>query len=656
MPIATTGSASYVDTAPTATSQRCYRVSAANSCGESTQSPQAACGLAGAAPIAPGVPTATAGCGEIALTWPVVSGATSYKIFRDGIALAIVGGSPWTDTNPLVGASRCYRVSALNDCGESPQSGQASCAAAGSVPGVPAVPVATSGCGTITLTWAPVTGAMNYRVYRDGVPVATTGGSSWVDANPTTSTPRCYRVSALSSCGESSQSVQASCATALALPSAPATPIATAGCSQITLAWPPVSGAASYKIYRDGVPIATVGSSPFTDTNPTSVAQRCYRVSALAACGEGAQSGEASCALAQRPPGAPADARVEPACSSFRLTWSGAQGALGYKVYRDGIGLATITGVPLAFDDGSPGAPQRCYRVTAFNGCGEGDPTEAVCASLRKPPHPTQVNPPGGEPGTVVTIGGLDFGAAVSGTGVEFTGNGGQSIPAVVSAWSDSEIHCIVPVGAITGGVTVINPCGSTTALAWTPIRIAALVAAEREGAVELVWRLLDDARGARFHIYRRLGEGEFTRITSQSEPMKQQNLFLDQSIQMPGRYTYSIRQLDRNGREDVLSEIGLDFEGFRFGSRVGAVSPNPARQLVNVEYLVASDEPITLAVFDVQGRRLSVLAEGRIGRGRHYATWNCRQSSGEPCSPGLYFIRLVTSDVRSSKKLVIAR
>lgn len=656
VPVATVSVPPFVDTNPTSTSQRCYRVSAFNTCGESAQSAQAACGLAGSAPAAPGTPTATAGCGQISLAWSPVSGASSYKVFRDGIAVAIVGGSPWVDTDPSIGVTRCYRISALSDCGESPQSAQASCAAAGAVPGAPATPTASGGCGVITVNWGAVSGATSYRVYRDGVPVVTVGGAPWVDTNPTTSAPRCYRVSAVNDCGESSQSVQASCATAADLPPAPGTPVATAGCGQISLSWPPVAGAQTYKIYRDGVPLATVGGSPYTDVNPTTSGQRCYRVSAVAACGEGPQSNQASCALAQGPPAQPAELHGTRSCSTFQLGWAGVAGAQGYKIYRDGLPIATITTGALVYEDAGPGAAQRCYRVTAFNGCGEGSPTEPLCVALLKVPHPTSVDPPGGAPGTAVTIRGTDFGDATAGTGVTFTGAGGAQVPAAVSNWSDTEIRCAVPEGAISGGITVLNPCGAATALAWTPIRITDLMAVVVEGGVRLSWRSAGEPDGGRIFVYRRVESGAAMRLNSQPLEPRAQGEYLDNGLSVAGNYAYEVRQLDRLGREVTLAAVSVEYAPGVPVSRIVGVSPNPVRGTAQVDFRVGSDEPVTLAVFDVLGRRLCVLAEGRLGPGNHVANWATGQPGSHSCPPGLYVLRLMVGSTSTSRKVVVSR
>ena len=129
----------------------------------------------------PAVPTtvkATGGTGSIAITFPAVSGATSYNIYRstspggEGATpylTGITGSGTITATDNSVTAGRTYyyTVTALNIVGETAQSAEAS-AAATAPAGTAAAPVVSiaGGSGFIKLSWPAVTGATSYSIYR----------------------------------------------------------------------------------------------------------------------------------------------------------------------------------------------------------------------------------------------------------------------------------------------------------------------------------------------------------------------------------------------------------------------------------------------------------------------------------------------------------
>src|SRR5437870_185370 len=163
-----------------------YKVSAVNNEGEGPKSNEAS-----ATPIAPttapGAPRdlgAVAGDATVALAWSSRSSdggspITHYKIYRGttsgGETLPATIGNvlTYSDTSVTNGVTYYYYVTAVNVNGESGSSNEVSATpvAGPSAPGAPRNLVATSGNGTMTLTWSrpssdgrsPITG---YTVYR----------------------------------------------------------------------------------------------------------------------------------------------------------------------------------------------------------------------------------------------------------------------------------------------------------------------------------------------------------------------------------------------------------------------------------------------------------------------------------------------------------
>jgi flagellar hook assembly protein FlgD len=61
---------------------------------------------------------------------------------------------------------------------------------------------------------------------------------------------------------------------------------------------------------------------------------------------------------------------------------------------------------------------------------------------------------------------------------------------------------------------------------------------------------------------------------------------------------------------------------------------------------------PVRVAVYDVTGREVAVLADGRVSAGRHEATWDGRTVRGN-APTGLYFVRLAAGGRVLSRRLV---
>jgi hypothetical protein len=139
-----------------------------------------------------------------------------------------------------------------------------------------------------------------------------------------------------------------------------------------------------------------------------------------------------------------------------------------------GGGGVTINGVPAIVVSWAAGS----IVVTVAAGTTTGSVVVTTNGGQVSNPVPYTVlpeiillNPNSGLVGSVVVITGTDFGA-VQGTGVVTFPGGGS---ATVTAWGDTQITCTVPIGSVTGNVTVTNGSGETTpGVAWTLVVAAA--------------------------------------------------------------------------------------------------------------------------------------------------------------------------------------
>ncbi|GAA3926373.1 S8 family serine peptidase [Actinoplanes auranticolor] len=202
---ATTTVASFTDQAGT---NHSYAVSAANPAGESPRTDSLVAYLAPAAPTTlAALPVATA----VKLSWrapvarPAVSGTpASYTVYRDGAQLATVTTLTYTDSILTAGTNPTYTVSAANPAGQSARSTPAT---AFKAPARPVGVTAAAAAGAVKLAWrAPVANATTsaataYTVHRDGVPLATTAGLSYVDRSAAANVTYKYTVVATNAAG-----------------------------------------------------------------------------------------------------------------------------------------------------------------------------------------------------------------------------------------------------------------------------------------------------------------------------------------------------------------------------------------------------------------------------------------------------------------------
>ena len=80
----------------------------------------------------------------------------------------------------------------------------------------------------------------------------------------------------------------------------------------------------------------------------------------------------------------------------------------------------------------------------------------------------------------------------------------------------------------------------------------------------------------------------------------------------------------------------------------------NPFPPGSTISFATLSEQPATLALYDVSGRKVRSLFESPCMLGTRSLTWNGKGGAGELLPKGVYFLRLDAGDNRTIKKLVL--
>lgn len=84
---------------------------------------------------------------------------------------------------------------------------------------------------------------------------------------------------------------------------------------------------------------------------------------------------------------------------------------------------------------------------------------------------------------------------------------------------------------------------------------------------------------------------------------------------------------------------------------------PNPFNPTTRIEFSLQKADNVVLAVYNVLGQRIRVLARGRIAAGEHFASWNGRDEEGRISASGVYFCRLTSaSGYSATRKMVFMK
>jgi len=411
-----TSQTSYQDASLQADRRYTYSVSAVNGQGleGAAAGPIQVSTLADKPPDPPRDLEATAtGPGAVDLDWRKPADdddIEGYRVYRDGSPVAFTSDTNYRDTGLAAFTTYEYHVRTVGE--DEDQSAPSNVVNVttldGSPPTAPANLVATAvDAGRIDLTWSasedPESGVANYRVYRDGSVVGTSGSTSFQDEGLSPATAYEYRVSAVNGDDLVSELSDPASATTLdgTEPSAPTDLNATAVATDaIDLTWSPSadpeSGIASYRVFRDGAEVGTSAVTSFQDAGLAPNTEYEYRVSAVNGEGlEGERSEPARATTLDEPgPPAPADLAASPlGPDQVQLTWTAPDADVtGYNVYRGGTFIGTVAATVFV-DTGL--APETVYRyaVASLLGDKQGERSEEVEATTlseedRVPPAP----------------------------------------------------------------------------------------------------------------------------------------------------------------------------------------------------------------------------------------------------------------------------
>ena len=81
---------------------------------------------------------------------------------------------------------------------------------------------------------------------------------------------------------------------------------------------------------------------------------------------------------------------------------------------------------------------------------------------------------------------------------------------------------------------------------------------------------------------------------------------------------------------------------------------PNPFRGTTAIHFDLPVSCNVRLEVFDMQGRRVRMLADGHVAAGFQSVPWDQRDASGSLVKPGIYLYRLRAGNYGAQKKMVL--
>ena len=336
--------------------------------------------------------------GKVVLTWPKVTGAAKYEIYRATSKSgtysrrATTTKTTFTNTNAEVGVQYYYKVRAIAKDGTYANSKIVSRTC--DLP----QPVVTAGnspsSGYPKLTWEAVEGAVSYKIYRSTSKTGTysltktTTSTTYTNTTAKVGVQYYYKVRAIAENSAANSAYSAIKSRTCDLPCPVVTASNTASTGYPRLTWKAVDGAVSYKVYRstseDGTYSLAKTTTGTSYTNSVAKPGDVYYYKVMAVAEKSAANSAYSeiqsrtCNLAQPKAAVALDDSGYPT-----LTWNAVEGATKYAVYRADSEAGEYTQLCTTVDTSYTNTSVKCgntyyYKISAL--CGNANASSAYSA------------------------------------------------------------------------------------------------------------------------------------------------------------------------------------------------------------------------------------------------------------------------------------
>ena len=159
------------------------------------------------------------------------------------------------------------------------------------------------------------------------------------------------------------------------------------------------------------------------------------------------------------------------------------------------------------------------------------------------------------------------------------------------------------------------------------------------------------------FYTRERVDMADFTGPSNETVSLR----FLlrsDGGLQFDGWYIDEIRVLAYGLAAGIGDGLSPGRVPFSFG--LGQNYPNPFNPQTTISFVVPGNGKETvqtkLAIYDVRGRLIRILADRPLHPGNHRLTWDGRSEKGVSAGSGVYIYRLESGDQKTTRKMVLVK
>ena len=194
------------------------------------------------------------------------------------------------------------------------------------------------------------------------------------------------------------------------------------------------------------------------------------------------------------------------------------------------------------------------------------------------------------------------------------------------------------------------------------PVTLSSFTAIAHQGYIDVNWTSQSEVNALAYHLYR--GEHEYgqyleiARLDAQGNSESPRDYhFVDQDVVAGLNYYYKLAAEDCQGNvefhEPVLASAATAVPGTY---SLMPNYPNPFNASTVIGYQLPVSGQVTLAIYDVLGRKVRTLLNAYREAGNYTARWDSEDDRGGELKSGVYFCVFETGDFSQTRKMVLTR
>ncbi len=176
------------------------------------------------------------------------------------------------------------------------------------------------------------------------------------------------------------------------------------------------------------------------------------------------------------------------------------------------------------------------------------------------------------------------------------------------------------------------------------------------DGSIELFWTTSYEKNCAGFNVYRsETQDDNFKKINEQLIIEQKDYAFQDVTTKAGKTYYYKLEDISFTGRKkfhETISVTAPTPEKYSLSHNY----PNPFNSITSFKYEIPTATHVTIAVYNVLGRKVKTLVDERKEPGFYTIYWDGIDDQGKNVVSGVYFYHMSTRKFNMTHKMIVVR